>query len=314
MVKNAVQFQKGLSLSGFLAHYGTDEQCFAALFKLRWPSGFECNKCGCNKYCRLKRNKLFQCNSCRGQISITSGTIFHSTKLPLTKWFLALYLMTQGKNGISQLELSRQVGVSVNTAAMMYHKIAQAMLERDTSKPLSGNIEIDDAYWGGRKKGKRGRGSTNKTPFVAAVEKTKDGKPNRIKLQVASGFKKAELESWARHHLTGDASALSDGLACFKGIKNAGFEHNSIVVGNSKDATKTAPFNWVNIILGNLKTAMAGTFHKLSSKHLPRHLATFQYRFNRRYKLENMIERLAYVAVRTTPMPARLLKLAENNW
>lgn len=314
MGRNSVQFQKGLSLSGFLKNYGADEQCFSALFKLKWPNGFMCDKCGCQDYCRLKRNKLFQCNHCRSQISLTSGTIFHSTKLPLTKWFLALYLMTQGKNGISQMELSRQIGVSVNTAAKLYHKIAQTMLERDANKPLSGDIEIDDAYWGGKKKGKRGRGSPNKTPFVAAVEKTKEGKPNRIKLQVVSGFKTAELERWARHHLSGDASVLSDGLACFKGIKNAGYSHASIVIGNSKDATKTTPFNWVNIILGNLKTALAGTFHKLSSKHLPRHLATFQYRFNRRYKLEDMIERFAYVALRTPPMPARLLKLAEYSW
>ena len=314
MAKNTVQFQKGLSLSVFLKNYGTEDQCFEALFKLRWPDGFECNKCGCKKYCRLQRNKIFQCNNCHSQTSITSGTIFHSTKLPLTKWFLAQYLMTQGKKGISQLELGRTIGVSPKAAAMLYHKIAQVMLERDTNKPLSGDIEIDDAYWGGKKKGKRGRGSTNKTPFIAAVEKTKDGKPNRIKLQVVSGFKKVELESWAKHHLAGDASVLSDGLACFTGIKNAGFEHNSIVIGNSKDDKKTAAFNWVNIILGNLKTALAGTFHKLAKKHLPRHLATFQYRFNRRYKLGDMIERLTYVALRTTPMPARLLKLAENRW
>ena len=95
--------------------------------------------------------------------------------------------MTQSKNGISQLELSRQVGVSINTAALLYHKIAQTMLERDNDKPLSGDIETDDAYWGGVKRGKRGLGSLNKTPFVAAVEK-QDGKPQRIKLSVVEGF------------------------------------------------------------------------------------------------------------------------------
>ena len=309
-----IQFQKGLSLDNFLENYATDEQCFEILLKLRWPDGFECNRCGCKSHCHLKRNQLFQCNSCRSQISITSGTIFHSTNLPLKKWFLAFYLMTQGKKGISQVELGRQVGVSTNTAAMLYHKIAQTMLERDATKPLSGNIEIDDAYWGGKKKGKRGRGSKNKVPFIAAIEKTSNGKPNRIKLQVVSGFKKKELEKWSKSHLTKGAKVLSDGLACFSGIKDAGYEHSYIVVGNSKDENKSSPFNWVNTILGNLKTALSGTFHKLSSKHLPRHLATFQYRFNRRYVLENMIPRLAYVAMRTTPMPKGLLKLTENSW
>lgn len=222
--------------------------------------------------------------------------------------------MTQGKKGISQVELGRQVGVSTNTAAMLYHKIAQTMLERDASKPLSGDIEIDDAYWGGKKKGKRGRGSPNKTPFVAAVEKTTEGKPNRIKLQVVSGFRKMELEKWAKSHLEAGSKVISDGLSCFSGIGNAGYEHSFIVVGNSKNEKITAPFNWVNTILGNLKTALSGTFHKLSSQHLPRHLATFQYRFNRRYKLEDMIPRLAYVAMITPPIPQRLLKLAEAHW
>jgi hypothetical protein len=95
MSKNKIQFQKGLSLSNFLEEYGVEEQCFEALVKLRWPKGFECPKCGCNAYCRLTNRKLFQCNACRGQTSITAGTIYHSTKIPLTKWFLATYLMTQ---------------------------------------------------------------------------------------------------------------------------------------------------------------------------------------------------------------------------
>ena len=136
MKRNTIQFQKGLSFSDFLKNYGDEAQCFEALVKMRWPSGFQCPKCGCETYCRLKqRNTLFQCNACRGQTSVTAGTIFHSTKLPLTKWFLAIYLMTQSKNGISQLELARQVGVSHNTGAALYHKIAQVMLERDMDKP-----------------------------------------------------------------------------------------------------------------------------------------------------------------------------------
>ena len=105
---------------------------------------------------RLTRHKQLQCNKCNRKTSLTAQTIFHSTKLPLTKWFLAIYLMTQCKNGISQLELSRQVGVSINTAALMYHKIAQTMMERDDTKPLSGDIEADDVYWGGVKQGTRG--------------------------------------------------------------------------------------------------------------------------------------------------------------
>ena len=314
MSKNKIQFQKGLSLPEFSKNYGTEEQCLEALLKLRWPEGFECPKCQCKAYCRLKRRALFQCNACRNQVSITAGTIYQSTKLPLTKWFLATYLMTQSKSGISQLELARQLGVSSNTGAMVYHKLAQVMMERDSYKPLSGNVEIDDAYWGGKKKGKRGRGSENKTPFIAAVEKSADNHPIHIKLSVVSGFKKEELKQWSSKHLASGTIAVSDGLRCFTAIEEAGFEHKVVIVGNSKDPKKLAPFNWVNTILGNLKSALSGIYHKLSSAHLPRHLATFQYRFNRRFVLGDMINRLIFVSLRTLPMPARLLKLEDYHW
>lgn len=315
MKKNMIQFQKGLSFADFLKIYGEESQCFEELVRMRWPSGFECPKCNCKAHCRLKqRSTLFQCNKCGGQTSVTAGTIFHSTKLPLTKWFLAIYLMTQSKNGISQLELARQVGVSSNTGAALYHKIAQVMLERDRDKPLSHKVEIDDAYWGGKRRGKRGRGSENKTPFIAAVEKNESGHPQRIKLHVVAGFKKKEIKQWASKHLQEGTNVASDGLPCFVGIKEAGFEHKVHIVGNSRDPQKISPFNWVNTVLGNLKTALAGTFHKLSVPHLPRHLATFQYRFNRRFVLGDMISRFVYVSLRTPPMPKRLLTLTENCW
>lgn len=296
MKKNKIQFQKGLSLTDFLNDYGTEDQYFKALVNLRWPDGFVCPRCECKAYCRLRNRRFtFQCNSCRSQTSIMAGTIYHSTKPPLTKWFLATYLMTQSKSGISQLELARQLGVLSNTGAIVSHKLAQLMMERDAQKPLSGNIEIDDAYWGGKKKGKRGRGSENKTPFVAAIEKNTDNHPIHIKLSLVSGFKKETLKRWSRKHLTPGATVISEGLPCFADIKEVGFSHKVVLVGNSKDPKKLAPFNWVNTILGNLKAALAGTYHKLSSNHLPRHLATFQYRFNRRFILGDMINRLLSV-------------------
>ena len=312
MSKNMIQFQKGVSIGSFIEEYGSEDKCRSALFELRWPNGFQCPSCGNGTYCTLSRRKELQCNKCHHQTSLTAGSIFHSTKLPLTKWFLAIYLMTQSKNGISQIYLKRQVGVSMNTAALLYHKIAQTMLERDNDKPLSGDIEADDAYWGGVKHGKRGRGSPNKTPFVAAVEK-KEGKPQRIKLNVVKGFTKKEIRHWASQHLKNDAHVRTDGLNCFKAITEAGCTHQALIVGNSRDPKKTAPFNWVNIVLGNLKTSLKGTFHKLHPDHLSRHLATFSYRFNRRFQLQDMTKRFVYAASRTPPFPRRLLTIAGDH-
>ena len=178
MARNPVQFQKGISLNEFLSLYGTEDQCFDALYQWRWPNGFLCPHCGHDRCCQLNTHKLQQCNRCHRQTSITAGTIFDSTKLPLTLWFQGIYLMTQDKKGISAMKLHRQLGISYNAAWRMRHKLMQMMMERDREHPLSGWIELDDAYLGGeRSGGKRGRGAPGKTPFVAAVETNEQGTP-----------------------------------------------------------------------------------------------------------------------------------------
>lgn len=138
MPRNKVQFQKGMSLSDFLEQYGTEAQCEQALFAWRWPQGFVCPECGYEGHCVLGRG-LYQCHRCRRRTSITAGTLFAGTKLPLTKWLLAVYLLTQSKNGISALELSRQLGICYNSAWLMKHKLMQAMLEREQGRSLPGS-------------------------------------------------------------------------------------------------------------------------------------------------------------------------------
>ena len=159
MARNRVQFQKGYSLTQFMDEYGTEEKCREALFRWRWPNGFVCPRCSQTRHCRVQSRALYQCSGCRHQVSLTAGTILASTKLPRRTWFLAMYLMTQTKNGISALELSRQLAVSYNTAWKVKHKLMQVMKERDDTRPLGGWVQLDDAYWGGeRRGGKRGRG------------------------------------------------------------------------------------------------------------------------------------------------------------
>ena len=171
MARNPVQFQKGISLNEFLSLYGTEQQCFDALYHWRWPNGFVCPNCGHDRGCQLTTHKLEQCYRCNRQTSITAGTIFEATKLPLTVWFQGIYFMTQDKKGASAMKLHRQLGISYNAAWRMRHKLMQVMMERDRAHPLGGFIQLDDAYLGGeRSGGKRGRGAPGKTPFVAAVE------------------------------------------------------------------------------------------------------------------------------------------------
>lgn len=313
MAKNIIQFQKGYSLTDLFRDYGTEEQCRKVLFNWRWPTGFCCPACQKSSYCVLEKRHLYQCNRCHHQTSVTSGTLFDSTKVPLTTWFLAIYLITQGKAGISALALMREIGVSYNTAWLMKHKIMQAMKERDDSQPLTGTIQLDDVYWGGeRHGGKRGRGSENKTPFVAAVSLSDKQHPLKMNLNVVEGFSLMEIERLAKGHLSPESHVISDGLPCFSAVKQAGCRHTAIVTGGGFESVEFAEFKWVNTLIGNVKNAIHGTYHSVSKQHLPRYLAEFCYRFNRRFQLEDMLARFIYIALRTRAIPLRNLKMAEK--
>jgi len=312
MARNAVQFQKGISLPAFLKAYGTEEQCHQILYHWRWPQGFQCPECGHTGHCEIAARRVYQCHQCRRQTSLTSGTIFEYTKLPLTTWFLGMYLLTQSKNGVSALCLKRQLGIGYNAAWRLKHKLLQVMKERDDSKLLSGNIQIDDVYWGGEKHGgKRGRGAAGKTPFVAAVETNKKGHPIFMRMTRIKGFRSKEMAQWAERHIRTGSHIVSDGLPCFRALAVGDCQHEAIVTGGGPACVKIQAFNWVNTMIGNVKNAIHGSYHSINGRHLPRYLAEFCYRFNRRFTLEDMIPRLGYVAVRTPPMPQRLLSMAE---
>jgi len=313
MARNKVQFQKGMSEAQFDDLYGTAPLCHAALVRWRWPKGFECPDCQGREHCIVKRGarSLYQCNACRKQTSVKAGTIFEASKLPLRLWFKAMYLMTQSKKGISSIELGRRLGVTQTTAWTLKHKLAQVMIERNAAKRLEGEVQMDDAYIGGLHQGTFGRGAAGKTPFVAAVSVTGDGKPDQIMLRRVAGFSKIAIAKLAGTAFAPGVHAVSDALRCFPAVTAAGCTHTAIKTGSGAKAAKNPRFKWVNTVLGNIKAAMVGTYRAVRAKHVPRYLAEFEYRFNRRYRLETMIGRLAYVSLRTPPMPYRLLKLAD---
>ncbi len=311
MPRNTIQFQKGLGLHDFLEQYGTEDQCRQALYDLRWPTGYVCPECGNTTGCELKKRQIYQCHKCHHQTSLTAGSIFHGTKLPLRTWFLAIYLLTQRKKSISALQLSREIGVNYNTAWRLKHKLMQVMMERERGKKLAGRIELDDAYLGGEQAGKRGRGSRNKIPFVAAVETTRDGRPMKIQLRRVRGFRKREIARYARSCLMPGSEVFTDGLWCFSGVTTADCHHNPMVTGGGRQSVQYSCSKWVNTMLGNVKNSLLGTFHAIRDKHVSRYLAEFEYRFNRRFDLPAMIERLLFAALRAPPMPYRLLRMAE---
>lgn len=314
MGRNAIQFQKGLSVPDFQKLYGTEAQCEEALAQMRWPRGFRCPRCGGAPHGLVygRRLKRYQCRQCGHQATVTAGTIMEATKLPLTIWFLAFYLIGQAKTSISSLQLSRQLGVAYNTAWMLHSKILRAMSERDACYVLQGMVQIDDAYFGGeRPGGKAGRGSENKVPIVAAISLNAAGHPIHAKISPVPGFTSEALAVWARQNLSSGCSVLSDGLACFRSVVAAGCSHTAEVTGG-RHPNELPQFRWINILLGNLKTSFSGTFHAFNfDKYAKRYLGGFCFLFNRRFKMAAMTERIANAVCVCKPCPERALRVAE---
>ena len=313
MARNKVQFQKGMSEAQFEDLYGTEALCHDALVRWRWPEGFECPECtGCG-HCIVRRGArtLYQCNTCRKQTSVKAGTVFASSKLPLRLWFKAMYLITQSKKGISSIELGRRLGVIQTTAWCLKHKLAQVMIERNASMRLEGEVQMDDAYIGGHRPGTYGRGAAGKTPFVAAVAMTSDDKPDQIALRRVAGFSKKAIAKFAGKTLAAGVHAVSDALNCFTaGQRSRMHPYPGQDWQRSQGGQKSA-LQMGQHRPGQYQGRHNGNLQSRACQACAAYLAEFEYRFNRRYRLDTMIGRLAYVSLRTPPMPYRLLKLAD---
>jgi ISXO2-like transposase domain/Transposase zinc-ribbon domain len=311
MSSHQIQFQTGMSIREFLSHFGTEAQCAEAIKRARWPNGFRCPRCAGEQHYVVGHGarKLFQCGACRHQTSLTAGTLMEHTKLPLTTWFMAIHLISQAKTGLSALALKRDLGVSYPTAWLLHHKINNAMAAQEAVHRLDGVVQLDDAYLGGeRAGGKPGRGSENKVPFVAAVSINGAGQPVHLKLDLLSGFTSDAIAKWAKVSLMPTAIVTSDGLGCFAAVTEAGCVHMPKVVGALKPRD-LPEFKWVNTVLGNLKTTLAGAFKALKyRKYAQTYLAAFAYRFNRRFDLRGLLAHLIVDVTRSRQVPEKVVR------
>jgi len=313
MAMNSVQFQKGYSLPKFLKAYGSEEKCREKLFKYRWSGGFKCPKCSHTHCYELKTRQLFQCTRCRHQCSITSGTIFDSSKLSLTTWFLAIYLITQAKEGMSALSLRGFLDISVNATFKMKQKLQHVMKNADDQLVLEGFVELDDVSWGGKRSGgKRGRGAPGKTPFLAAVSRNEQDQPIHMRMSKINAFSSSQMTFWSQKLLHADTVVISDAFNPFNCLSDLVAFHGKIKTSEIYKDPDDRIFHWVNTMISNVKRAFNGTYHFVSSKHLPRYLAEFCFLFNNRFYIGAMIGNSIKHVANTKPMPLRLLKLAEQ--
>ena len=328
-------------LPTFIARFGTDAACREHLFWLRWPDGFRCAECrGARCYAHDKRI-IYECSNCGKQHSLLAGTIFEQTKTGLSKWFLAIYLVTTSKGGISAAELKRQLGFGSNQTPWVWlHKIRRAMVRPDR-KPLTGSMEIDEVVLGGPRPGKRGRGAAGKSLVACAVETrtlvvqpklqspplSGHGTPlrgiakhlaerlqdrakatllhhlGRVRLAVIPNASGATLAGFVEASVAIPATITTDGHRGYRRLVAAGHSHAPVNLAKS-DGRAHEYLPAVHLIASLIKRWLIGTHHgAVSTKHLQRYLEEYVFRFNRRTakSFTHRCRRLLEAAVETGP-------------
>jgi len=234
-----------------------------------------------------------------------AGTIFHKSHVPLTKWFIAIFLAASDKRGVSAAKLSRDIDVSTPTAWLMLHKIRKAMADKDAGYMLSKIVEIDDAYFGAPEEGgKRGRG-TDKTPGVIALQVDDKGRPEFIKMSVVDNLKGETLVDVALGMIEPGAEIRTDGFKAYNKLS----EHEYEVLSKKFDPDESPDhLLWLHKVISNLKAFISGTYHGLDKKHLQRYFDEFAYRFNRRKYQSQLFMRLLQACATTSTITYRELK------
>lgn len=285
--------------------FGSEQACRDYLFRLRWPNGFMCPRCGGVSAHRLQRG-LWWCRHCRYQASVTAGTIFQDTRLPLTVWFRAVWLVTSQKQGASALGVQRTLGLgSYKTAWAMLHKLRRAMVRPGRDR-LAGRIEVDETYWGGQEEGVIGRRVQDKALLLVAAQE--DGKGiGRIRLRRVPDLTRATLHGFIAESIEAGSVVVTDGLRAYGGMK--GYQHEPRII---KDSGQTADslLPRVHRVVSLLKRWLLGTHQgAVGQDHLDYYLDEFTFRFNRRTSASRgkLFYRLLQHAVQVGPTPFHTL-------
>ena len=309
-----VRKRRESSLISFQQKFGTEHSCIEYLASVRWPKGYQCKKCGCQKAYQLKvQPRVFQCSNCRFQESVTAGTILHRTKLPLAKWFWAAYLMAQDRRGVSAAHVARELGLHYATAWNMLHKLRRSLTCK-SEHPLQGVVEVDETYYGGKgfsDSGGRSLNNENKMLIVMAIER-KLAPPNKLPGIKKSGFvagnakaalitsaSAQSLSSFLKENVATGANIITDGWAGYNSSGQS-FEHESVALGNPKNAGEFLPL--VHLQFNNFKSWVKGTFHGVSKKYMQAYLDEWNYRFNRRSLISNLFQYVVRRIAKAAPI------------
>ena len=271
------------TLADMLQKFNNDDLCRAYLEELRWPDGPVCAKCESKNIVRVGgRNGVLRCQDCDAQFTVTAGSIFHDSHLPLTKWFLATHLICESKKGISALQIKRMLGIGgYKTAWYLCHRIRQAMLHGTAAEPkLTGTVEIDDTWIGGENRGKGYISRRdNKTVVVGMTERG-----GKLRLVVVPKVSKKEIQKAVSQHVSDDVELIiSDEFSAYGFALREKFEGKYKTINHSQSfAEGNINTNSIENRFSLLKRGIVGAWHKVSVKHLQKYLEEVSFRFSRR--------------------------------
>jgi transposase-like protein len=284
------------SLLQIVERFPTEEKCIAHFERIRWPEGPICPRCDGKRISTFeakgktgKPRHLYECIDCHYQYSVTVGTIFHDSHIPLRKWFIAIYLICTARKGISALRLQEYLGVGQwRTAWYMANRIRLAMGEdSEFSQKFSGIVEADETYIGGKAKGPRGRGAANKTPVIGIRERTS----GKVRLQAVKNVTGHTIADFIRHHVSDGAMLHTDEFSGYFWLDSSEFAHKSVNHSETYVGPDGVHTNGIGNVWSLFKRAVMGTFHKVSTKYLPLYLDEFSFRFNNRGEF-NLMDRV----------------------
>lgn len=291
------------NLISVMERFHSDEKCVEVLEDLRWPTGPACVRCGDMEVDPVRRGRgLWMCRSCDHQFSVTAGTIMHRTRLPLTKWFVAIYLMCQSKKGMSAHQLHRMLGTTYRTAWHLCHRIREAMGNDPFTGPtLFGVVELDETLVGGKIKGSRNR-LKNKTWVAGAIERG-----GRVRLERIPNIKRDTIQDFVARTVSPEAEAVyTDELRSYIGIETPTRRHETVQHNADEWVVGDVHTNSVEGVWSLFKRSIVGTFHKMSVKHMDRYLEELEWRFNNRENPNIFMDTLRRI-VRTDPLEYRTL-------
>ena len=282
---------KTFTVQEFFKRFPDDDTCLDHLMKVRHGEAVDCPKCERHgKFHRVKKRPLYECAWCGHQISPMAGTPFERSHTALQKWFYALYMFTTSRHGVAAKELQRQLGVTYKTAWRMGHEIRKYMADVDGDPPLTGHVEIDEAYVGGKRpkiKGFTGRGAKGKTVVMGILER---GGEVFTKVVPTAGRK--SLIPPIVERLKPGTRISTDEWGPYQILSSLGYDHQTVDHGSKEYARGDVHVNSVEGFWSQLKRSIRGTHVWVSGKHLPKYLGEFEYRYNMRKVPELMFDRL----------------------